>query len=98
MSMNMGGGGNPERVIRLNECNKNSDTGHRFPDGFHLMPLEIKSAVHTDSKHSDSSRVVEREVILKGSGPFFNSYSVGQEICSSYDTHKITPYSERHKS
>jgi len=89
---------NPERVIRLDECNINSDTGHQFPDGFHLMPLELKSAVHTDSKDSDSSRVVEREVNLKGSGPFFNSYSVGQEIWSSYDTQKISPYSKRHNS
>ena len=74
-----------ERVIRLDECNKNSETGHRFPDAFHLMPLELKYAVHTGSKDSDSSKVDEREVILKGSGPFFNSYSVGQEVCSSYD-------------
>jgi hypothetical protein len=64
---------NPERVISLDECNINSDTRHRFPDVFHLMPLELKSAVHTDFKDSDSSRVVDREVILQGSGPFFSS-------------------------
>jgi len=89
---------NPERVIRLDECNKNSDTGHLFPDGFHLMPLELKYAVHAGSKDSDSSKADEREVILKRSGPFFNSYSVRQEVCSSYDNRKITPYSKRHNS
>jgi hypothetical protein len=92
------GGKNSESLIRLDECIKNSASGHRFPNGFHLMPLELKSAVHTGSKDSDSSRVVEREVLLKGSGPFFNSYSVGQEIFSSYDTRKITPYSKRQNS
>jgi hypothetical protein len=59
---------NPETVIRLDECNINSDTGHLFPDGFHLMPLELNSAVHTDLKDSDSSRVVEID-----SRPFFSS-------------------------
>jgi hypothetical protein len=61
-------GGNPERVVLLDECNKDSDTGHRFPDGFHLMPLELKSAVHTGSKDSDFSRVVVRKSFLKVPG------------------------------